>query len=89
MSYRLPILLALIPAALALAPAPEQEVDTDRWKHFAYFLGEWEGSSTGPSGKSELVRTYELVVGGRYLHYRTKAVFPPSDENPAGEVHED
>jgi hypothetical protein len=67
----------LLAAAAALSP-------------IQFMAGEWRGATQGKPGKSsEATRTCELILDGRYLHCRTKAVYPQQAANPKGETHQD
>jgi hypothetical protein len=34
------------------------------------------------------VRTYEFVLGSRFVHERNVSTYPPQEKNKSGEVHE-
>lgn len=59
------------------------------WKPFSYFIGTWKGSGAmeGTGGKYE--RSYQYIFDKRYIEVRNKSTYPPTAENPKGEVHQD
>jgi len=59
------------------------------WAPFTFFIGSWEGSGEGGSGKSKTERDYKLLLNGKFLQVRNKSVFEPQEKNPKGEIHED
>jgi hypothetical protein len=59
------------------------------WTPFNFFVGSWEGTGTGQPGTSQVERTYQFVLNGKFLHVKNKSTYPPQDQNPQGEVHED
>jgi hypothetical protein len=65
-----------------------QPVD-DPWGALRQLVGSWDGVEKGQPGEGRGERTYEFVLGGRYLHARNVSRFPPQPQNPKGEVHED
>jgi hypothetical protein len=59
------------------------------WTPFNFFVSSWEGTGTGQPGASQVERTYQFVLNGKFLHVKNKSTYPPQDQNPQGEVHED
>jgi hypothetical protein len=68
---------------------PKKTEAADPWAPFRYFLGEWSGSGQGEPGISRSDRDYSLVLHGRFIQIRNRAVYEPQEMNPDGEVHED
>lgn len=62
---------------------------TDPWAPFKPFIGKWTGEGEGESGKGTYERSYQFVMGNKFIEVRNKSTFPPSANNPHGEVHED
>ncbi len=86
--FRLLTLLLLLPgapssAAAQGAPAP------GRLAPLAWLAGEWQGSARGQPGEGTVSRSYERVLGGRFLAVRNISRYKPTAESPRGEVHED
>jgi hypothetical protein len=76
-------------AALAMAiPAHAQEPAPDPWASVRFLEGGWKGTTTGRPGEGTVVRKYEFVLGGRYLHERNTSTYPPQELNRKGEIHE-
>ena len=67
----------------------KKDVKEDIWAPFRFFIGSWEGSGEGGSGKSKTERDYKFLLNGKFLQVRNKSVFEPQEKNPKGEVHED
>ncbi len=59
------------------------------WSALNFFIGEWQGTGGGESGIGQYERSYEFILNGRYLYARNKSTYPPSEQNPDREVHED
>lgn len=84
MSFRAAGLLAL----LLCAPAVAQEPKPDPWAPVRFLEGEWRGTATGNAGDGTVVRKYEFVMNGRYLHEKNVSTYPVQEKNRKGEVHE-
>jgi len=61
--------------------------EKDIWAPFRPLVGEWEG--TNREGSAQVEAEYRFVLGERFLEAKHKAVFPPDEAKPKGEVHED
>ena len=59
------------------------------WTPFKYFVGTWQGTGSGEPGTGQYERSYEFILNDRFLHVRNKSIYPPHEDNPQGEVHED
>ncbi|GAB4579534.1 MAG: hypothetical protein Fur0022_22720 [Anaerolineales bacterium] len=59
------------------------------WTPFNFFIGSWQGTGKGQSGESQVERTYQFVLNGKFLQVISKSAYPPQDKNPKGEVHEE
>lgn len=82
--------IGLIPiAAMALAQEAKKPPAADRFEPIRFLEGKWTGTSEGQSGKAKVERTYDQVIGDRFLHGRNTTVYDASDKNPKGEKHED
>jgi hypothetical protein len=66
-----------------------QTTPVDPWTNMKFFVGTWSGTSTGQPGNGSVSRTYEFVLGNKFLHVTNKSTYPPQDKNPKGEIHED
>ena len=83
---RLVLLVLLILPALALAQTEEVE---DAWAPLRPIIGQWEGTGSGPAGRSRIEASYEFVLGDNYIEAWHRSMFEPSERNPDGETHED
>jgi len=79
--------LALAFWLLAPAQAPPSE-STDPWLPVRFFVGQWTGTAEGEPGSGTVKRTYEFVLGGKYLNERNTSTYKPTAKKPAGEVHD-
>lgn len=52
-------------------------------------LGRWTGSSDGQPGKGTVTREYAFVLNSRFIRVTNRTEYPPQQNNPKGEVHED
>jgi hypothetical protein len=59
------------------------------WLPFKVFVGKWTGDSEGQPGKGKYERSYEVIFNKKYIEVKNKSTYPPSQNNPKGEVHED
>jgi hypothetical protein len=59
------------------------------WLPFKHMIGKWTGSSEGQPGKGTYERSYEIVLNKKFIEVKNKSTYPPSKDNPNGEVHED
>lgn len=59
------------------------------WALFNFFVGTWQGTGTGQPGTSQVERTYQFVLNGKFLQVRNKSTYLPQERNPQGEIHED
>ena len=62
---------------------------SDPFKPMRQFVGKWKGTSQGEPGVGTMEREYVFVLKERFLRVSNKAVYPPQQKNPKGEVHED
>lgn len=83
--------LLLVAALLALSvaePIAAPAAKPDPWGPIRFLEGEWTGVAEGQGGSGTVHRTYELVLGGRFLHEKNVSTYPPQEKNKKGEVHE-
>lgn len=76
------LLLAALPATSA------DDAKPDPWAPVRFLIGRWEGTTQGEPGSGAVVRTYEFVLGSRFVHERNVSTYPPQEKNKSGEVHE-
>ncbi len=81
---------SLVLASLASGlMASAQDGSEDPWSAFRFLVGAWDGEESGVAGIGKGDRTYEFIMGGKYLLNRNTSTFEPQERNPDGEVHED
>jgi hypothetical protein len=59
------------------------------WLPLKPFIGTWAGEGGGEPGKGHYERTYQFILNKNFIEIRNKSTYPPSANNPKGEVHED
>lgn len=59
------------------------------WTPFNFFVGSWQGTGQGQPGASQVERTYEFVLNGKFLQVKSTSTYPPQDSNLKGEIHQD
>jgi hypothetical protein len=79
-------LLLLIVSTSAYGQLTKQD---SIWLPFKSFLGTWNGDSEGQPGKGRYERSYQMILNNKFIEVRNRSTYPPSTENPKGEVHED
>jgi hypothetical protein len=90
---RLPRFLALVVVAacgLAASPpaaTPPVQAD-DPWSRVRVLEGEWIGTSQGEPGVGTVHRSYQFVLGHRFLHERNASAYAPKQPNTPGELHQ-
>jgi len=67
----------------------KQPAESDPFKPVRQFLGKWEGDSQGKPGAGKMEREYVFVLRDRFVRVSNTAVYPPQQNNPKGETHED
>jgi hypothetical protein len=75
---------ALLPLFALSADSP----NPDPWATVRFLVGQWEGTTDGQPGHGTVVRSYEFVLGERFIHERSTSTYLPQEKNKAGEVHE-
>jgi hypothetical protein len=59
------------------------------WLPMKYFIGEWKGTGENELGKGDYERTYQFILNKKFIEIRNKSIYPPTDKQPKGEIHED
>ncbi|MFA6979309.1 MAG: hypothetical protein WC209_08310 [Ignavibacteriaceae bacterium] len=59
------------------------------WKPFQCFIGDWTGKGGGEPGEGTYERSYKFIFNKKYIEVKNKSVYPPTKDNPNGEIHED
>jgi hypothetical protein len=78
-------ILILVPS-MSFAQLSKQD---SVWLPFKFMIGYWTGTSEGQPGKGRYQRTYAFALDKKFIEVTNKSSYPPSTENPKGEVHED
>lgn len=80
-----PLLFTL---ACVCAPLQAQPAEPDPWAPVRMLVGKWQGTATGQSGDGTVVRSYEFVLNGKFIHETNLTTYPPQAKNRKGEIHE-
>lgn len=80
------IFILLIAPTFAFGQLSKQD---SVWLPLRFMIGTWTGVSEGQPGKGTYERSYQLVLNKKFVEVKNKSIYPPSRENPTGEVHED
>jgi hypothetical protein len=67
------------------SPAP---VVADPWAQVRFLEGDWRGVATGEPGVGAVHRSYQFILGYRFLHERNVSAYAGAEPNTTGEVHE-
>ena len=59
------------------------------WLPFNAMMGSWAGVSEGQPGKGKYERKYVFTLNKKFIEVKNKSTYPPSQNNPKGEIHED
>ncbi len=83
------LLFAIMGFVVTSAALAQESKQDSLWRPMKVFLGSWHGKGGGEPGTGDYVRTYQFVLNKRYIEIKNKSAYPPSADNPRGEVHED
>jgi hypothetical protein len=78
-------LMLLIPS-LSIAQSSKQD---SLWRPFQPFIGKWTGTGEGVDGTGTYERSYQFVFNKKYIEVKNKTVYPATNKNPKGYIHED
>jgi len=82
---KLLILILFVPAMSHAQVSKQDSV----WLPLKFMIGNWIGTSEGEPGKGTYERSYQIVLNKKFIEVKNKSTYPPSKDNPKGEVHED
>jgi hypothetical protein len=68
----MPKIISILVLGLTLQSAP-----SDPWSNMRFIVGSWTGTVNGQPGSGTVSRTYEFVLGNKFLHVRNKSTYPP------------
>lgn len=77
--------VVLLPVIASAQTAKQDSI----WLPLKTMIGTWTGTSEGQPGNGVYERSYEKVLNGKFIEVKNKSTYPPSKENPKGEVHKD
>ena len=82
---------ALVAVPSAAAPAADVAAPssaTDPWARVRFLEGEWVGVAQGEPGVGTVHRSYQFILGHRFLQERNVSAYSPKDPKTPGELHE-
>lgn len=59
------------------------------WTPLEFLVGTWQGVGEGQPGKSQVERTYQFVLRGKFLQVKSQSLYAPRGHTPQGELHEE
>ncbi|HSB66297.1 MAG TPA: hypothetical protein VLD65_06945 [Anaerolineales bacterium] len=59
------------------------------WTPLEFLAGGWQGTGGGEPGMGDYKRSYEFILNNKFLFVRNMSTYPPQEQNPQGEIHED
>lgn len=81
-------LVLLLLSGLALAATAADAPGADPWQPVRFLVGRWRGTVQGEAGNGTVTRSYEFVLGNRFIEERNASTYPAQAKNKKGEVHE-
>jgi len=81
----LPVLCVTLAVSAGQQPTPSKP---DPWAPIKFLEGKWTGSAQGEPGVGTVQRSYEFVLGHRFLYERNISRYEPKQGGDSGEVHE-
>jgi len=72
---------------LCVAGTAQAESPPDRWQPVRFMLGSWQGEATGEPGKGTVERTYELVLGGKFVEEHNTSTYAATAPDRKPEIH--
>jgi hypothetical protein len=84
------LLLSCVLGAAPATPTPTLAAASaaDPWAQVRFLEGEWTGVAEGEPGVGAVHRSYQFILGYRFLHERNVSAYSPKQPNTPGEVHE-
>ena len=74
-------------SAATPTPVPPSSA-ADPWAQVRFLEGEWAGVAEGQPGVGTVRRSYQFILGDRFLHERNVSAYSPKQPGSSGEVHE-
>lgn len=83
------VCIAAVIVLMTSSSAAQMSKQDSLWLPLKVFVGSWEGRGGGEPGTGDYTRSYQFVLNKRYIEVKNKSRYPPTKDNPDGEVHED
>jgi len=83
-----PAIAAWCVLALPVVTIAADSAKSDPWQPVRFLIGKWAGTTEGEPGNGTVVRSYEFVLGDRFIHERSTSTYPPQEKNAQGEIHQ-
>ena len=78
------LVMVLVLGAAAAVPA---DLQTDRWQPIRFMLGSWLGEASGEPGKGTVERTYEFVLGDKFIEEHNTSRYAATAPDRKPEIH--
>lgn len=59
------------------------------WTKLNFLVGTWRGTGEGKPGVSQVERTYQFVLNGKFLEVKSQSAYSPKSPGAPGEVHQE
>jgi hypothetical protein len=82
------MLAAASGASVAATDVQPASAAADPWAEVRVLTGEWSGRAEGEPGVGTVHRSYQFVLGHRFLHERNVSAYAPKQPGAPGELHE-
>jgi hypothetical protein len=82
----LAILAMVLVPLVGISQSPKLD---SAWLPMKQFAGTWSGTGGGQPGTGTYQRSYQFVLNNNFIEIKNRSSYPPSQQHPSGEVHED
>ena len=80
--------LAVLASLACAASFAADAAKPDTFAPVRCLVGEWTGEAEGQAGTGTVSRSYQVILGGRFIEERNISNYPPQPKNEKGEIHE-
>lgn len=69
----------LVAMQVVMTQSDAQTAPVDRWQPVHFMLGRWQGDAQGEPGKGTVERTYELILGDKFIEEHNTSSYEARD----------
>ncbi|HLA69866.1 MAG TPA: heme-binding beta-barrel domain-containing protein [Steroidobacteraceae bacterium] len=80
-------MIALMALLFTVAAGAADEAPADRWQPVRFMLGSWQGEASGEPGKGTVERSYEFVLGGKFIEEHNTSSYAATAPDRTPEIH--